>query len=220
MEITELVWERHDSVSRQMWVPQFNRCRSQHHVAPFISLTPSSTGREKSYLAAKTRALILYKDTLQHWQSACENTDNTAVHSFIRCSEKFVVNLVREKSGCSRRWRKNHQCLRGRTPRLHSKHKEFLSRALRNHDTHTADAFNEREQRGAKLPVGIKSHSWQTNHTLKNSSQDGKCSSRSKNILGRLSQGRRQNVWGSTDDIILIVAIHDTRHYFRFLQLL
>ena len=58
--------------------------------------------------------------------------------------EKFAVNLVRVMSEHSTHLRKNHQCLRGQTPCLHSNINELLSEpsAIM---AHTAEAFNERE---------------------------------------------------------------------------
>ena len=95
-------------------------------------------------------------------------------------SEKFAVNLFREMSEYNTRWQKTLQCLRGRTPCLHSNINEFLTEPSAI-NTHTAEPFNERGRRGAVrtlaqgnttvLPVGIKSHFWQANHTLENSSQ-------------------------------------------------
>ena len=68
-----------------------NSGRHQHHVAPCISLTPSSTVMENSYLAAKARERehkLCTSDTLQNYQSACANTDNTVVRRLVRWHER------------------------------------------------------------------------------------------------------------------------------------
>ena len=117
--------------------------------------------------------------TLQSCQKACARTNGVGSHtqsSIISSNgvseiKKFALNLVLVISGHNTRLRKNHQCLRGRTPCLHSNINEFLSEpSAIIRDTHTAEAFSERERRGAVrtfaqgnttvLPAGIKSHFW------------------------------------------------------------
>ena len=57
--------------------------------------------------------------------------------------EKFGVNLVRVMSEYSTRLRKNHQCLRGRTPCLHSNINEFLSEPLQSWHTQQRHSMSE-----------------------------------------------------------------------------
>ena len=69
-----------------------NSGRYQHHVGPCISITPSSTGIENSYLAVKARERehkLCTSDTPQNYQSACASTDNTVVvRRFIQWRER------------------------------------------------------------------------------------------------------------------------------------
>ena len=70
-----------------------NSGRYQHHVAPCISLTPSSTVMGKSNLAVKARERerehkLCTSDTLQNNQSACASTDNTVVRRLVRWHER------------------------------------------------------------------------------------------------------------------------------------
>ena len=145
--------------------------RHQHHVAPCISLTPSSTVMENSYLAVKARESI---NSAQATHSKIINqpvrapTTQSFVVYFDGVTErkKFAVNLVREMSRHSTRWRKYHQCLRVRTPCLHSNINEFLSEpsAIMTHTqprhsmSENDEALFEHWHKGTP-PFGNKSHS-------------------------------------------------------------
>ena len=127
--------EWHNIVRHQQWIPQLNRGRREYHVVLCISLTPSSTARENSYLATKARESI---NSVQPTHSKIVNQPMRAptIQSSIVSSdgvseiEKFVVNLVLVISEYSTRLRKNHKYLRGLTPMLAQQHQRVTVRAL------------------------------------------------------------------------------------------